>query len=67
MDSSKWIKVIPYADILLGWFFLMITVRNEKPDVVLFSTEEAEAAGGSLAMYIVSTRGPVIRVYICGM
>ena len=37
---------MPYADIMLGWFSLMSALRNEKPDVVLFITEEAEAAGG---------------------
>lgn len=44
--GSKWIKALPHADILLGWLFLMLALRNEKPDVVLFITEEAEAAGG---------------------
>ena len=44
--GGKWIKALPYADILLGWFFLMAELRNKKPDIVLFITEEAEAAGG---------------------
>jgi phosphatidylinositol alpha-1,6-mannosyltransferase len=44
--GSKWIKAIPYADTVLGFFSLMSVLRNEKPDIVLFITEEAEAAGG---------------------
>jgi phosphatidylinositol alpha-1,6-mannosyltransferase len=57
--GSKWIKAIPYADILLGLFSLMSALRNEKPDIVLFITEEAEAAGG-LVPHVSFV--PVVRV-----
>ncbi len=57
--GGKWIKALPYADILLGWFFLMAELRNSKPDVVLFITEEAEASGGLLPDF---SFVPVVRV-----
>ena len=57
--GSKWIMALPYADILLGLFSLMSALRKEKPDIVLFITEEAEAAGG-LVPHISFV--PVVRV-----
>ena len=57
--GSNWIKAMPYADIMLGLFSLMSALRNEKPDTVLFITEEAEAAGG-LVPHISFV--PVVRV-----
>ncbi len=57
--GSRWIKAIPYADIMLGLFSLMSALRDEKPDIVLFITEEAEAAGGLLPRI---SFVPVVRV-----
>lgn len=44
-------KAVPYADILLGRLSLSRAVAAERPDAVLFITEEAEAAGGLLPSY----------------
>ena len=44
-------KSVPFADILLGRSHLSRAVAAEKPDAVLFITEEAEAAGGLLSSY----------------
>jgi len=57
--GSKWIKALPFGQILLGLVSLMSALRAEKPDAVLFITEEAEAAGG-LVPDISFT--PVVRV-----
>jgi phosphatidylinositol alpha-1,6-mannosyltransferase len=57
--GSGWIKALPYSDILLGLFSLTSALRDEKPDIVLFITEEAEAAGGLLPAVSFL---PVVRV-----
>jgi phosphatidylinositol alpha-1,6-mannosyltransferase len=57
--GSKWIKALPFGQILLGLASLLSSLRAEKPGVVLFITEEAEAAGG-LVPDISFT--PVVRV-----
>jgi len=57
--GSKWIKALPFGQILLGLVSLLSALRAEKPDAVLFITEEAEAAGG-LVPDISFT--PVVRV-----
>ncbi len=57
--GGRWIKAIPYADIMLGLFSLMSALRKEGPDIVLFITEEAEAAGGLLPHI---SFVPVVRV-----
>lgn len=57
--GSKWIKALPYAQILLGLFSLLSALRSERPDVVLFITEEAEAAGGLVPSLSFT---PVVRV-----
>ena len=44
--GGKWIKALPFGQILLGLVSLLSSLRSEKPDAVLFITEEAEAAGG---------------------
>jgi len=44
-------KAVPFADILLGRVHLSRAVAAERPDAVLFITEEAEAAGGLLSSY----------------
>ena len=46
--GGKWVKVLPLFDIILGWLHLFVTLLRRKPDIVLFITEEAEAAGGLL-------------------
>lgn len=57
--GGKWIKIIPFAEVLLGWIYLVKTLMNEKPDTVLFITEEAEVVGGLLPFF--SFR-PVVRI-----
>jgi len=57
--GSGWIRFIPFLDILIGSLYLMMTLRREKPDIVLFITEEAEAAGGLLPCFSFK---PVVRV-----
>ncbi len=57
--GSKWIKALPFADIILGWIYLLKTLSNHKPDVVLFITEEAEAAGGLLPSFSFK---PIVRI-----
>lgn len=57
--GSKWIKALPFGQILLGLASLLSSLRAEKPDAILFITEEAEAAGG-LVPDISFT--PVVRV-----
>lgn len=57
--GRKWVKLVPLLEILLGWLSLMLTLRSEKPDVVLFITEEAEAAGGLLPFF---SFAPAVRI-----
>ncbi len=57
--GKKWIKSIPFADILLGRLSLSSALSEQKPDAVLFITEEAEAAGGNLTSHEFS---PIVRV-----
>jgi len=57
--GSGWIKALPYSDILLGLFSLKNALRDVRPDIVLFITEEAEAAGGLLPEI---SFVPVVRV-----
>ena len=57
--GKKWVKAIPFADILLGRLSLNSALSDLKPDAVLFITEEAEAAGGNLTSYKFS---PIVRV-----
>ena len=57
--GSKWIKSIPFADIVLGWIYLLKTIMSEKPDAVLFITEEAEVVGGLLPSF---SFNPIVRI-----
>ena len=57
--GGKWIKIIPFAEVLLGWIYLVKTLMNEKPDTVLFITEEAEVVGGLLPFF---SFHPVVRI-----
>lgn len=57
--GRKWVKLIPFFDIILGLFYLLATLLQKKPDIVLFITEEAEAAGGLLPYFPFK---PVVRV-----
>lgn len=57
--GSGWIKYLPFLDIFIGCLYLLMTLRRENPDVVLFITEEAEAAGGLLPFFPFK---PVVRV-----
>ena len=57
--GKKWLRAIPFADIALGRLSLTRALSEQKPDAVLFITEEAEAAGGNLTSYEFS---PIVRV-----
>lgn len=57
--GSRWIKLIPFFEIIMGWVCLMLTLVRVKPDVVLFVTEEAETVGGLLPYYSFK---PVARI-----
>jgi len=57
--GSKWVKKITFLELLLGWIFLIKTLINEKPDTVLFITEEAEVVGGLLPFF---SFNPVVRI-----
>lgn len=57
--GGKWVKALPLFDIILGWLYLCVTILRGKPDIVLFITEEAEAAGGLLPYFPFK---PVVRV-----
>lgn len=47
--SKKIIKSVPFLQQLIGAAALGFAIRTEKPDIVLFITEEAESAGGILS------------------
>jgi phosphatidylinositol alpha-1,6-mannosyltransferase len=55
---------------LLGWTFFALTVFREKPDIVLFISEEAEVVGGLLPTFpfkpIVRVAGSGITTYFLG-
>jgi len=57
--GNKWVKKIPFLELFLGWIFLIKTLINEKPDTVLFITEEAEVIGGLLSFF---SFNPVVRI-----
>ncbi len=57
--GSKWIKFVPFLATLLGLIYLTMTVAREKPDAVLFITEEAETVGGLMPWFPFK---PVVRV-----
>ncbi|MGH7807042.1 MAG: glycosyltransferase family 4 protein [Thermodesulfobacteriota bacterium] len=40
------VKKLPFIGYFWGWIFFSLTIAKEKPDIVLFMTEEAEAVGG---------------------
>ena len=49
--GAKWVKKIPFFGTVLAWIYLFHTVISEKPDSVLFITEEAEVVGGLLPAF----------------
>ncbi len=57
--GRKWIKLVPFLGTLLGLIYLTMTVVREKPDAVLFITEEAETVGGLMPWFSFK---PVVRV-----
>jgi phosphatidylinositol alpha-1,6-mannosyltransferase len=57
--GKKWIKKLPLVQYFLGWIFLYLTITREKPNVVLFITEEAEAVGGLIPSLPFK---PIVRV-----
>lgn len=44
--GTKWIRRLPFVQLFVGWVYFNLTVLREKPDAVIFITEEAEAVGG---------------------
>jgi phosphatidyl-myo-inositol dimannoside synthase len=68
--GSKWIKLVPFLGTLLGLLYLTITVVREKPDAVLFITEEAETVGGLMPWFpfkpVVRVAGSGITTAFCG-
>lgn len=57
--GRRWVKLIPFLQTVLGWLYLTVTVYREKPDVVLFITEEAETVGGLMPFFPFK---PIVRV-----
>lgn len=57
--GSKWLQAVPFLEIILGWIYLFKTISSEKPDAVLFITEEAEVVGGLLPSYSFK---PIVRI-----
>ncbi len=57
--GRKWVKKIPFVEIILGWIYLLKALKSEKPDSVLFITEEAEVVGGLLPSYNFK---PIVRI-----
>lgn len=57
--GGQWIKYVPFLATLLGLFYLTLIVQKEKPDAVLFITEEAETVGGLMPWLQFK---PVVRV-----
>jgi len=57
--GKKWVKKIPFVEIILGWIYLLKALESEKPDSVLFITEEAEVVGGLLPSYNFK---PIVRI-----
>lgn len=57
--GRKWVKKIPFLEIILGWIYLFRALESEKPDSVLFITEEAEVVGGLLPSY---SFNPIVRI-----
>lgn len=48
---SKLIKLFPPATYIIGIIYLYNSINSFKPDLILFITEEAEAAGGLLSYF----------------
>jgi len=57
--GAKWVKIIPFLELFLGWIYLIKTLIKEKPDSALFITEEAEVVGGLLPFF---SFHPVVRI-----
>lgn len=55
----KWVKKVPFVATILAWIYLFKTVLTEKPDSVLFITEEAEVVGGLLPNFNFK---PIVRI-----
>ncbi|MBI2485389.1 MAG: glycosyltransferase family 4 protein [Deltaproteobacteria bacterium] len=53
------VKKLPFIEYFWGWIFFSLTIAKEKPDIVLFITEEAEAVGGLFPFFSFK---PIARV-----
>jgi len=58
--GSRYIRSIPFIQQFIGFFYLFYYLVVNKPDVVLFITEEAESVGG-LVSYFINFRS-IVRV-----
>ena len=50
--GRSYIRSIPFLQQIIGFFFLSYHIVMNKPDVVLFITEEAESVGGLVSKFI---------------
>ncbi len=50
--GRRYIRSIPFLQQIIGFFFLYYYVVVNKPDVVLFITEEAESVGGLVSKFV---------------
>ncbi len=50
--GSRYIRSVPFLQQIVGFFFLYYHIFVNKPDVVLFITEEAESVGGLVSYFV---------------
>lgn len=50
--GSRYIRSVPFLQQIIGFFFLYFHIVVNKPDVVLFITEEAESVGGLVSYFV---------------
>ena len=53
------VRKLPFLEYLWGWICFSLAIAKEKPEVVLFITEEAEAVGGLFPFFRFK---PIVRV-----
>ena len=57
--GHEWVKKAPLLQYILGWLWFQLSLIHERPQAVLFITEEAEVVGGLSPFY---SFVPVVRV-----
>ena len=50
--GNKIVKSIPFLQQIIGFFALLYFILREKPEIVLFVTEEAESVGGMVSRFV---------------